>query len=123
MSADILLVDDDPTTVEILRLFLEREGHDVASAPDGGEALRYLREHGPPRLILLDLSMPGLDGCGFLEALARQAHWSVIPVVVVTGRADVSAQQVIDLGADGLLRKPVDPDDLLAVVDRYSGVG
>ncbi len=120
MSAYILLVEDDQDTSEILRLFLEREGYDVALAAEGGEALRLLRERGEPDLILLDLAMPGMDGWGFMDALARHPRWVGTPVVVLTASWDVSAQDVLALGADGMLRKPVMPDELLATVERYS---
>jgi CheY-like chemotaxis protein len=123
MAFSILVVDDDPDTCDALHSFLEREGHEVATAHEGGEALRHLEEHGPPGLILLDLGLPGLDGWGFMRELARHPRWVGTPVVVLTAEAGVSAAEVIDLGADGLLLKPVEPDELLATVDRYCWAG
>ena len=123
MSAYILLVDDDDDTSDILRFFLEREGYDVLIAREGGEALRIMTERGEPDLILLDLAMPGMDGRGVMEALARHPRWVGTPVVVLTASWDVSAPDVLALGADGLLRKPVTPDELLATVERYSSGG
>jgi CheY-like chemotaxis protein len=120
VAAYILLVDDDPDTSESLRLFLEREGYDVAVAGEGGEALRLLAERGEPDLILLDLAMPGMDGWGLMDALARHPRWVGTPVVVLTAAWDVSPEDVLDLGADGVLRKPVAPEALLAIVERYS---
>jgi len=67
----VLLAEDDPATRESVRLLLEQEGLDVAVVADGREALRFLRENGPPHLILLDLSMPGMDGWTFMDALTR----------------------------------------------------
>jgi CheY-like chemotaxis protein len=123
MSDCILIVDDDPATSDVLRLFLEHEGHNVIVAAEGGEALRLLREQGPPSLILLDLGMPGLDGWGFMDVLARHPEWSGVPVVVLTGDKHVTPGELLALGADDLLHKPVTPEELLATVDRYSWAG
>jgi CheY-like chemotaxis protein len=123
VSAYILLVDDDHDTSDILRFFLEREGYDVVLAREGGEALRLMAEQGEPDLILLDLAMPGLSGWGVMDALARHPRWVGTPVIVVTASWEVSEDDVLAFGADGLLRKPVRPDELLATVERYSSRG
>jgi CheY-like chemotaxis protein len=123
VSAYILLVDDDHDTSDILRFFLEREGYEVMLAREGGEALRLMTEHGEPDLILLDLSMPGLSGWGVMDALARHPRWVGTPVVVLTASWDVSEDDVLAFGADGMLHKPVRPEDLLATVERYSSGG
>ena len=123
MSAYILLVDDDHDTSDILRFFLEREGYEVMLAREGGEALRLMTEHGEPDLILLDLTMPGMDGFGVMDALARHPRWVGTPVVVLTAAWDVSPADVLAFGADGMLHKPVRPEDLLATVERYSSGG
>jgi len=119
----VLLVEDEAATREAVRLLLENEGLEVVVAADGCEALRLLRENGPPHLILLDLSMPGMDGWSFLDALSRHPTWLGVPVIVLTGAADVSADDVRALGADDLLRKPVDPNELIVTVSRYAWAG
>jgi CheY-like chemotaxis protein len=119
----VLLVEDDACAREAVRVLLEREGLDVAVAADGREALRLLRENGPPHLVLLDLSMPDMDGWTFMEALTRHPTWLGVPVVVLTGAPGVSAADVRAFGADDLLRKPVDPDELIATVSRYAWAG
>jgi CheY-like chemotaxis protein len=123
VPAYILLVDDDHDTSDILRFFLEREGYEVMLAPEGGEALRLMAEHGPPDLILLDLAMPGMSGWGVMDALARHPRWVGTPVIVLTASWDVTEEDVLAFGADGMLHKPVRPDDLLATVERYSSGG
>ncbi len=120
MSAYILMVDDDHDTSDILRFFLEREGYEVVLAREGGEALRIMTERGEPDLILLDLVMPGMGGWGVMDALAQHPRWVGTPVVVLTASWDVSARDVLALGADAMLHKPVKPDELLATVERYS---
>jgi CheY-like chemotaxis protein len=119
----VLLVEDDAPAREAMRQLLEREGLDVAVAADGSEALDFLRTHGPPHLILLDLSMPGMDGWAFMDALARHPTWLGVPVVVLTGAGGVAAEDVRALGADDLLHKPIDPDELIAIVSRYAWAG
>ena len=123
VSAYILLVDDDDDTADILRFFLEREGYEVVTAREGGEALRVMSERGEPDLMLLDLAMPGMDGWGVMDALARHPRWVGTPVVVLTASWQVSPEDVLALGADAMLRKPVMPDALLATVERYSSGG
>jgi CheY-like chemotaxis protein len=123
VSAYILLVDDDRDTSDILRFFLEREGYEVRLAGEGGEALRLMAQHGEPDLILLDLTMPGLSGWGVMDALARHPRWVGTPVIVLTASWEVTEEDVLAFGADGMLRKPVKPDDLLATVERYSSGG
>src|SRR3569832_407091 len=80
----ILIVDDDVDIRVTISLILEDEGYAVASAANGEEALRYLRSHPSPSLILLDLMMPGMDGVEFRAEQQRDAQLSGIPVVVVT---------------------------------------
>ncbi|HEX5269677.1 MAG TPA: response regulator [Gemmataceae bacterium] len=123
MAAYILLVDDDHDTSDILRFFLEREGYEVVLAGEGGEALRVMAQRGEPDLILLDLAIPGLSGWGVMDALARHPRWVGTPVVVLTASWEVSEGDVLAFGADGLLHKPVRPDELLATVERYSSRG
>jgi CheY-like chemotaxis protein len=123
VSTYILLVDDDRDTSDILRFFLEREGYEVRLADEGGEALRLMAQHGEPDLILLDLTMPGLSGWGVMDALARHPRWVGTPVVVLTASWEVTEEDVLAFGADGMLHKPVKPDDLLATVERYSSGG
>jgi CheY-like chemotaxis protein len=119
----VLLAEDDPASREALRQLLEGEGLDVAVAADGDEALRFLQQNGPPHLILLDLSMPGMDGWTFMDALTQHPNWLGVPVIVISGAAGVTAEDVRARGADDLLRKPVDPDELIAVVSRYAWAG
>jgi CheY-like chemotaxis protein len=123
VSAYILLVDDDHDTSDILRFFLEREGYEVVLAREGGEALRVMAEQGEPDLILLDLEMPGLSGWGVMDALAHHPRWVGTPVIVLTASWDVTEEDVLAFGADGMLHKPVEPDALLATVERYSSGG
>lgn len=108
----ILLVDDDPDIRETLSEFLSDEGYDVASAGNGREALQALRGAPPPCVILLDLSMPVMDGFEFRAEQLKDAAIAGIPVVVVT-----AGRQTLGFGPEvPVVRKPPDLDELLETI-------
>ena len=110
-DGDILVVDDDPGVRERLRAVLERSGWTVGEAGNGEEALRHV-ELGPPRAILLDLTMPVMDGFAFLHALRERPGCADIPVVVFSAR-DISAADRAQLSeADRILSKTVSLRDV-----------
>src|SRR5215472_8485827 len=112
----ILVTDDVPDNVEILRMRLESRGYAVATAGDGAEALDKIRAL-QPDLVLLDIMMPRLDGLAALREIKTDPALPFIPVILVTARA--AASDVIaglDAGADDYLTKPVDQAALLARV-------
>ena len=103
-AGDVLVVDDDAGMRERLRTILERNGWRVREAADGAEALDQVRAEAP-QLVLLDLTMPVMDGFAFLQELRRLPERSDIPVLVLTAR-DISVAEREQLGgADGILRK------------------
>ncbi len=103
-AGDILVVDDDPDARARLRSVLERNGWTVSEAGNGREALDVVA-HAPPQLILLDLTMPVMDGFAFLHELRQRPGCSEIPVVVLTAR-DLDADERRRLGgADRVLSK------------------
>ncbi len=109
----ILVVDDVPDILEAVCDLLEGEGYRVARARNGREALARVDEE-RPRLILLDLMMPVMDGLAFAQALRRRDGDHTIPIVVIS--ADGDPQKAAALGARGFLAKPFDIDALLAEV-------
>lgn len=113
----ILIVEDDPSIREALKLFLELEGYRVLEAANGQAALEVLSSMPPPRLVLLDLMMPIMDGYEFLGARARNSAFSAIPVVVVSA----FVERVAELPIQGYVAKPIDFDHLLALVSRFCG--
>jgi CheY-like chemotaxis protein len=90
--AQVLVVDDDPKTRDMLRRTLQKAGWTVAEAATGGEALEAL-ERAKPALILLDLLMPGMDGFEVLERLQGDETWREIPVIIVTAK-DLTREDV-----------------------------
>lgn len=112
----ILVADDNPDNIEILRNRLAAHGYDIMTAVDGEEALAVIRE-ALPDLILLDVMMPKLDGIEVCRILKADASLPFIPVVMITAKA--ATQDVIaalDAGADEYLIKPVDHGALVARV-------
>lgn len=116
----VLVVDDDRELRETVRDILDGEGYPTATAANGEEALAYLRAAAPPRLILLDLSMPVMDGVTFREEQRKDPAIAAIPVVVFSAAAQV-ADRVRHLAVDGVLKKPIKLEHLLGVVARYCG--
>jgi two-component system, chemotaxis family, chemotaxis protein CheY len=110
----ILLVDDEPDTREDLSFLLEREGYIVLPAANGQEALDRLRNiNCLPSVVLLDLTMPVLDGRGFLAQRARIRTLVTIPVIVVSGS---KPDNEILSEVEGFLQKPVEMTRLLEMV-------
>ncbi len=103
-AGDILVVDDDPDARQRLRTVLERDGWVVSEAGDGAEALAQVART-PPQLILLDLTMPVMDGFAFLGALRKRPGCEDIPVVVLTARDLDAGERSRLAGADRVLSK------------------
>ena len=106
----ILIVDDEPMVRETISRVLLEEGYVVDCAIDGEVALQRCRSH-PPDVILLDLMMPGMNGRQFLSSL-RGEMASNVPVVVMTAVHGLG-QRALSLGADDMVEKPFDVDELL----------
>jgi type IV pilus assembly protein PilB len=111
----ILIADDDRQMRRLVRGLLEREGHEVTEASDGLDALDAI-ESGQFDLMVLDIDMPRLDGLGVLEELRARIMTSSVPVIVLTARTDETESQVLDLGAQDYLSKPVQPQSLISRV-------
>jgi two-component system, OmpR family, alkaline phosphatase synthesis response regulator PhoP len=111
--ATILVVDDEPHIVRLVRDYLEHSGFAVLTAPDGPTALRTARTVSPD-LVVLDLGLPGLDGLDVARALRRDGD---VPIIMLTARAEESDKLVgLELGADDYLSKPFSPKELVARV-------
>ncbi len=114
-SAPILIVDDDTDLREVLGELLSDEGYPTQLCPNGRAALELLRGGVRPRLILLDLMMPEMDGWAFRQAQLQDAELRGIPVVVM------SASRRVDdavLGGAEILHKPIGLDEILGAVER-----
>ncbi|WP_267361190.1 MULTISPECIES: response regulator [unclassified Methylobacterium] len=110
------MVDYDSATRDLVARFLERDGFSVAVAVDGKEGLGLARSL-RPRVILLDVTMPQMDGWAVLRALRGDAELGHTPVIMVTVLGERNL--AFFLGATGYLQKPVDWDELQEVMDRF----
>ena len=116
MAISILVVDDDQSLRELLRLHLSSAGYEVSTAADGIEA-GYAVLKSPPDLIITDVNMPNMDGYAFVEALKADKTLPKIPVIFLTSMDDFERGR--ELGAVGYITKPVRADRLLAVVAEH----
>ena len=109
----VLIIEDDPTVSQLIRLYMVRENYVVLTASDGVEGLRLARER-RPALVLLDLSLPGMDGLAVCRAIRAESQ---TPVIMVTARVDENDRLAgLDLGADDYISKPFSPRELAARV-------
>ena len=111
-QAPILVVDDDPKIVALVRTYLERERYRVVTAVDGRAALDAIADH--PRLVVLDLMIPEIDG---IEVIRRARQFGDVPILVLSARGAVADRiQALTEGADDYLPKPFSPAELVVRV-------
>ena len=109
----VLVVDDDPKIANLVRLYLERAGFEVAVASEGLGALRLMREH-EPELVVLDLMLPGMDG-STVARLAREE--TGVPIIMLTALGSTRDRvSGLEAGADDYVAKPFAPAELVARV-------
>ncbi len=111
----ILVVDDEPRIVDVVRAYLEREGHEISIAHDGDTALAIARET-PPDLVVLDVMLPGRTGFDVLRTMRAEGGPGPA-VILLTARDDVIDRVAgLELGADDYVTKPFEPRELVARV-------
>ena len=116
MSSFVLVVDDDHDIRQSLVELLEDAGHQTVAASNGKEALQFLRSNGRPCVILLDLTMPVMDGATFRARQLSDPVLSMIPVAIITAAGPERAAAV---QADAVFPKPLNVESLLALVGRF----
>ena len=110
----VLIVEDDALQSELVRRYLEREGHDVTVLADGADALAAVRRS-PPGLLVLDVMLPGLDGLTVCRTLREEEY--EVPILLLTARSTENDLLLgLELGADDYLAKPYSPRELVARV-------
>ncbi len=115
--ARVLVIDDEPDVRWVLRLSLERAGHEVLLADDGLRGVA-LAQRQRPDAIVLDLMMPVMDGYGVLDALNRDRRTQRVPVLVLTAKALPEEQtKVTDAGARRFMTKPFEPVELASALE------
>ena len=115
-TAKILVVDDQPSNVKLLRIKLSKEGYDVVEAANGREALARVVSDAPD-LVLLDVMMPGMNGYDACRRIKERETNGFLPVILVTAKTETEALiEGFEAGADDYVTKPFKPVELLARV-------
>ena len=111
LSKKILVVDDEPEIVKLVRAYLEQAGFSVVTAAEGQEALAVSR-HEHPNLVILDLNLPGMDGLDVCRALRRTSD---VAIIMLTARIEETDRLIgLELGADDYVVKPFSPREIVA---------
>lgn len=116
MSHRILIADDHEDNRELLNLMLRKAGYSVREAKNGSECLKLARAD-TPDLIIMDLSMPVLDGWGLFEELKLDQRTREIPCIVVTAHADLDRNRALEKGFIAYVSKPFTTEDILHTIE------
>lgn len=112
----LLLIDDDPNLILLVKDYLEFNGYHVLTANQGREALNLL-ERDVPDLIICDVMMPEMDGYSFVEEIRQNPLWNQVPVIFLSAKAQTKDKiRGLNTGADVYLVKPFEPEELVAQV-------
>ena len=115
----ILIVDDNPVNPKLIRILLTGEGYDVHTANDAEAAVRVLREL-RPRMILMDIQLPGMDGLALTRRLKADPTTRDIMIIGLTAYAmKGDEEKMLAAGCDGYIAKPIDTRTLPGVIQRY----
>ncbi|MSU57272.1 MAG: response regulator transcription factor [Pedosphaera sp.] len=118
MKQKILIVDDEPEAVELVAFNLKQAGFDIATAADGGEALKKAKAQ-LPALVVLDVMLPEIDGLEVCKLLRRDSATAKIPILMLTAKAaEIDRVLGLELGADDYVTKPFSPRELVLRVKK-----
>ncbi len=118
----ILVVEDHEPTAEATMQLLQRYGYEVQVALDGSAALQATQD-AMPDVVLLDINLPGMDGCEVARRMAERAKWKRPLFIAVTGLGEESdRQRSVEAGIDLHLLKPIDPERLEALLRRFQRI-
>lgn len=119
MSAPILIVDDHPTNIKLLAFLLSSKGYEVRTAASADEALATLAGW-KPRLILMDIQLPGMDGLTLTRLLKADPATSSIPIIAATAYAmKGDEERALEAGCSGYITKPIDTRQLPDVIAKF----
>ncbi|MHC0428810.1 HAMP domain-containing protein [Streptomyces sp. O3] len=118
----VLIVDDDIRNVFALTSVLEQHGLSVLYAENGREGIEVLEQHDDATVVLMDIMMPEMDGYATTTAIRRMPQFAGLPIIALTAKAmKGDREKAIESGASDYVTKPVDPDHLLSVMERWMG--
>lgn len=109
----VVVVEDEPEMLDIMRVNLEQAGYHVIPARDGVEAYEAM-EGTDPDAVVLDLGLPNMSGFRFVRLLRRDPRWKQVPLIVATAFTFEEVEDLANEGIDGFVTKPFDPADLVS---------
>jgi len=116
----VLIIEDDDQIAYLLTFMLEREGYTVVGATDGQIAHDLINKIDPPKLILLDVMLPFIDGFDLIKLIRSKAGWLELPVIMLSAKSQENdIVQALDAGANDYVVKPFQPMELLARIKRH----
>jgi DNA-binding response OmpR family regulator len=116
MSKKILVIEDDPSSLRLIKYTLQQEGYQVLIAPNGLEGLRKAKNE-EPDLIILDVLLPGIDGYEICHRLRAESQTAQLPILMVSGKArDIDKATGLKMGADDYITKPWHRPELLTKI-------
>lgn len=118
MKSKVLVVEDYEDTREFMKFLLQDYGFDVAEASNGFEAIEAVKRQ-VPDLILMDISMPGMDGLTAAKKIREQNLARKTPIIAITAYGEAAKRKALEAGCDVSLSKPIDFEDLEPVLSRY----
>jgi DNA-binding response OmpR family regulator len=117
---EMMVVEDDQIVAGILHHMLSRRGYKVHVAKNGLEALEMLETLEPPKLVMLDVMLPFLDGYELIDRIRGHATWAEVPIIMLTSKSrESSIVRALDAGATDYVIKPFQPEELMARVRRF----
>ena len=116
----ILLVEDDRIVSAMVQHLLERRGYDVQTAADGRAAAAMIDKIAAPRLVILDVMLPFIDGFQLISRIKSKPDWSDVRVIMLTSKTqERNVVRAIESGADDYIVKPFQPQELMARIGRF----
>lgn len=116
----VLIIEDNDQIAYLLTFMLEREGYIVVGATDGQIAHDMINEIEPPKLILLDVMLPFIDGFDLIKLIRSQSDWLEVPIIMLSAKSQENdIVQALDAGANDYVVKPFQPMELLARIKRH----
>ena len=118
MGRTVLIVEDYDDARLFMKFLLESYGYEVIEAADGAQALKCLKTHAPD-LVLMDISMPVMDGITATKIIRKFENGYHLPIIAVTAYGKELHKKVLDAGCDYLIEKPIDFDEFETVIHHY----
>lgn len=116
----VLLVEDDRIVAAMVKHLLARQGYEVHSAGDGRAAAAMIDEINAPRLVILDVMLPFVDGFELISHIKSKPEWGEVPIIMLTSKTqERNVVRALDSGADDYIVKPFQPQELIARVRRF----